>query len=233
MIYKFIDKYIDNHFIDEISHILSKKKDDNLIIFDVGSFLGNFSRKIKNKIHSKKVDFYLFDPNKNLEVKDFSYFKFAFSNNQGTQDYYLNDFFPSGGSSLKTIVRDDALWNWTRKLITFNFNNKHFSTHKVDTDTIDNFCNIKNINKIDVLKIDVEGNELEVLLGAEETLHNIFLIQIEVLENKKNFDKKFSQIKYLLENKYGFKMINNKKMWTLDILSKMKAIDALFIKDIK
>lgn len=233
MIYKFLDKYIDNHFIDEISHFLNKKNDDNLIIFDVGSFLGNFSRKIKNKIQSNKMDFYLFDPNKNLKIKDFSYFKFALSNTQGIQEYYLNDFFPSGGSSLKTIVKDDALWNWTRKLITFNFNNKHFSSHKVNTDTIDNFCNIKKINKIDVLKIDVEGNELEVLLGAEETLHNIFLIQIEILETKNNFDEKFSRIRSLLENKYGFKMINNKKMWTLDILSKMKAVDALFIKDIK
>ncbi len=233
MIYKFIDKYIDNHFIDEISHWLSKKNDDELIIFDVGSFLGNFSRKIKNKIQSRKLDFYLFDPNKNLEIKDFSYFKFALSNKQGTHDYYLNDFFPSGGSSLKTIVKDDVMWNVTRKLITFNFNNKHFSSHIVDTDTIDNFCNTKKIKKIDLLKIDVEGNELEVLLGAEETLHNIFLIQIEILENKNKFDEKFSQVKSLLENKYEFKMINSKKMWTLDILSNMRAIDALFIKDSK
>ncbi len=230
MIYKYLDKYLMNDFTDEIAQIISKKNNNDLTIFDVGCFLGNFSRNLKKKIISRNVDFFLFDPNKNLEIKDFDYFKIAFSNTIGKQDYHLNEFFPSSGSSLKTTVKDDALWNWTRKLVTFNFN-KNFSSHTVDTDTIDNFCKVKKINKIDILKIDVEGNELEVLLGAEESLNSIFLIQIEILDSKVNFDKKFSEIKLLLEDRYGFKMIRQKNIWTLNILSKMKSSDALFIKD--
>ena len=37
-------------------------------------------------------------------------------------------------------------------------------------DTISNFCSSNNINKIDFLKIDVEGMELDVLLGGREII---------------------------------------------------------------
>jgi FkbM family methyltransferase len=37
------------------------------------------------------------------------------------------------------------------------------SSHEVELITIDNFLCAKNINEIDLLKIDVEGNVLEVL----------------------------------------------------------------------
>ena len=192
---------------------------------------GKLFKKFKKKIGSKSTNFFLFDPNIDLKIPDFDYYKLAFSNKQETKNYYLNDFFPSSGSSLKTIVKDDWLWNFTRKLITMNFR-KSFTAHKIKTDTLDNFCNSKKISQIDVLKIDVEGSELEVLLGAKEILKNTGLIQIEILESKDRFNERYLNIKSLLEKIYNFKIVKQKNIWTLNTLSKMKAKDVLFIKNI-
>ena len=51
----------------------------------------------------------------------------------------------------------------------------------VQMSRLDNFCLEKNINNIDFLKIDVEGNELRVLEGSREMLRNnkINVIQFE------------------------------------------------------
>jgi hypothetical protein len=42
--------------------------------------------------------------------------------------------------------------------------------YEVEVSTLDDFVATNNISKIDLLKIDTEGNELNVLLGATESL---------------------------------------------------------------
>ena len=127
-------------------------------------FFTKFKRKIK-----LEANFFLFDANPNLSIKDFNYKKLAFSNEKGVKSFYLNTFFPASGSSLNTIHVDDKLWNFTRKLITGNLK-KQFKTFEVKTDTLDNYCEENNIDNIDILKIDTEGSELEVLEGAKNIL---------------------------------------------------------------
>jgi FkbM family methyltransferase len=41
----------------------------------------------------------------------------------------------------------------------------------ISIDTLDNYCKTNNINNINLLKIDVEGHELDVLAGATEMFH--------------------------------------------------------------
>ena len=54
---------------------------------------------------------------------------------------------------------------------------------EVDTITVDSFCERENIERIDILKLDVEGAEKKVLSGACNKLskHNIYLIYTEVM----------------------------------------------------
>mgnify|MGYP003332135660 CR=1 FL=1 len=48
-LYKFIDFFIQNNFSNEILEIINKSKSNKKInIFDIGSYLVNFSREIKN-----------------------------------------------------------------------------------------------------------------------------------------------------------------------------------------
>ncbi len=68
-----------NDFTDVISNIINKNKQQNLKIFDIGCFQGNFSRNLKNKLNLE-AEFFLFDANPNLKIEDFEYTKLAFSN---------------------------------------------------------------------------------------------------------------------------------------------------------
>ena len=174
--------------------------------------------------------FFLFDPNPYLKIDDFNYYKLALSNSAKERIYYLNNFFPGGGSSLSPNAKNDFLWNLTRKIITFKFW-KDYSEHKVNTITLDEFCEEKKIKNIDILKIDVDGTELEVLLGSDKMLNMVKIILVEVNDNKSKFKEKFIKVKNLLEKKYNFKLIKQKKMWSVSVFSNIKVVDTLFVKN--
>ena len=225
LLYNLVDKFLMRDFSDELINKLNSKKP---IIFDVGCFIGNFSRNLKKKLNLKNKNFYLFDANPNLKIKDFKYNNFVFSDKIQIRNFYLNEFFPSSGSSLKEYTKNDIKWNYTRKLITLS-PNKDFKILKVKTNTIDNFCKNKKIAKIDILKIDVEGSELEVLKGSKKILNKTNLIQLEIYQNKKNFTKIEKKITTLLK-KYNFKKIKEKQIWSVSLFSNLIGKDVLFVK---
>ena len=81
----------------------------------------------------------------------------------------------------------------------------------VNVVSIDSFCKKKNIDKIDLLKIDTEGHEAEVLKGATRMLKkNIRYILIEFHFSKiyKNYDR--TKIENILE-KNNFKIVKKFK----------------------
>ena len=230
IIYNFVDKFLMNDFTDPIVKILNKdKKKENFIIFDIGCFRGNFSINLKKKI-SIDSNFYLFDANPELKIKNFKYENIAISDKVGTSKFNLNTFFPSSGSSLKDIIKNDVIWNITRRLFSFNLL-KTFKTIEVETTTIDNICFKNNINEIDVLKIDTEGSELNVLKGASTMLKNTKIILVEILDEKKNYDEKYKKVCDLIES-FGFEKCLEKRILSLSILSKCKSVDVLFKKSI-
>ena len=225
LLYNLVDKFLMRDFSDELINKLNSKKP---IIFDVGCFIGNFSRNLKKKLNLKNKNFYLFDANPNLKIKDFKYNNLVFSDKIQVRNFYLNEFFPSSGSSLEEDTKNDLKWNYTRKLITLS-TNKGFKILKVKTNTIDNFCKNNKIVKIDILKIDVEGSELKVLKGSKKILNKTHLIQLEILQNKKNFTKIEKKITTLLK-KYNFYIIREKKIWSVSLFSNLIGKDVLFIK---
>jgi len=225
LLYNLVYKFLMRDFSDELINKLNSKKP---IIFDVGCFIGNFSRNLKKKLNLKNKNFYLFDANPNLKIKDFKYNNLVFSDKIQIRNFYLNEFFPSSGSSLKEDTKNDLKWNYTRKLITLS-PNKGFKILKVKTNTIDNFCKNNKIIKIDILKIDVEGSELEVLKGSKKILNKTHLIQLEIYQNKKNFIKIEKKITTLLK-KYNFYKIREKKIWSVSLFSNLIGKDVLFVK---
>ena len=230
IIYNFLDKFLMNDFTESIVKILNEdKKKGNLIIFDIGCFRGNFSLNLKRKIDTDS-DFYLFDANPELKIKNFEYKNIAISDEVGTSKFNLNTFFPSSGSSLTDILKKDIIWNITRRLFSFN-PWKTFKTIEVETSTIDVICNKNNINKIDVLKIDTEGSELNVLKGATNMLKNTKIILVEILDEKKNYNEKYKKVCDLLES-FGFDKCSEKRILSISIFSKLKAADVLFKKNI-
>ena len=105
---------------------------------------------------------------------------------------------------------NDFFWDLSRKLLTFNIFKK-FTQFQVKTITLDAFCKKKNIKKIELLKIDTEGHEFHVLKKGKKILNKTKIIQIEIMDNKKLFKKKFIQINNFLL-KYNFKLLKIKNI---------------------
>ena len=233
MLYYLVDKFLMPDFCDQISSYVNKNKKQ--IVFDVGCFKGTFSIKLKKKIPNSK--FYLFDPSPISQITNFnnnllfpfSYFSTALGSSKKMINYNFNSYLPSSGSSISFIVKNDSIWQFSRKLFSLNFSGKMIKI-KVKQDSLDNFVKKKKIPRIDILKIDTEGYEMQVLLGAKKILKKTKIIQIEVLDTKKKFKKKLEKtIKFL--NLYGFKLVSKKRIWSVEILSNIKCEELLLIKN--
>lgn len=144
--------------------------------FDIGSHVGMIAIYL-GKIVGEKGKIYCFEPfpisferlKNNIYINNFNNIQLnnlAISDSVGIADFYYqpNDFqLNSLGKVSDGIKRLDH-------------------NIKVETNTIDNYCEKNNINKINFIKIDTEGYEYNVLLGAEKMLHskNIDIIQFEI-----------------------------------------------------
>jgi FkbM family methyltransferase len=240
--YKLIDFLFGNSEEKNIVNLLKKLKYfsplKEITIFDVGCYMGKFSKNINTeltkKISNKPINYYLFDPNKNVKKLlkkniefDYNYYQLGLDNSNTVKNFYLNTNFPASGSSLQRIISSDELWKATRAII-LGKKNKPFKVYKVETQSVDKFCSINNVSKIDILKIDVEGNEINVIQGAIKTLNSCSIIYVEVLDQKKLFDKKFAQLKQILEEN-NFILLNVKNILSVSIFSHLKAVDTTFV----
>ena len=229
--YKFVDRFLMNDFSKDIVENI-KKTNKKIIVLDVGCYLGNFSRRLLEEFDNKNIpsNFILFDANPNLKIDDFSYHKIAFSNTKSEKEFFLNNLIPSSGSSLKDLVINDSLWNFSRRLVMFSRKN-FFTTIKVVTETLDNFCKKDGIKSIDVLKIDVEGSEFDILKGANKTLKHTNILQLEILEKKNKFQSKYDSLIKFLESGYGFRILKKKNVYSTSIFSDLKCVDILLKKN--
>jgi len=74
----------------------------------------------------------------------------------------------------------------------FSDGKKNFTTEKIPQVTLDSFINERQIESVDLMKIDVENYELSVLRGALDTLKKykpVILIEIFVDDERANFYK--------------------------------------------
>ena len=112
----------------------------------------------------------MFDLNINVKEKlkslnfNFKFFNIAFDNEKKIKKLYLNTAFPASGTSLLPITANSKGYNFSRKIF-FLKKKDIFSMVNVQTQTLDSFIEKNNIKKIDILKLDTEGNELN-FLGA-------------------------------------------------------------------
>ena len=229
---------LQHSFEKEIFRLIKNKK--KIIVFDVGCYRGVFTKSILNLIGEKKNKFYLFDINKKvkeyirnlLNLKNIYFNEVALSNKNGTANYNYNNFFESAGSSISNIVKNDEKWNFSRKLIfkLLFLKAKNFSKYKVSTITLDNFIKKKNIKSIDILKIDVEGSEYDLLVGAKNILkkNKINLILIEIIEKKNKYAKKEKKILNLLK-KRNFDLVKKTNINSISLFSNIRGGDYLLI----
>lgn len=84
---------------------------------------------------------------------------------------------------------------------------------KTNVVTIDNYMKLNNIKKIDILKIDTQGSELEVLKGANKAFKNKII--------------KFIELEVIINSYYK----NNCKLFEIDHLMSKKKFDLYYIDE--
>ncbi len=151
------------------------------VIFDVGAHIGTVSLEYEKKFSAARI--YAFEPFPESfsvlreNIKDHAHingFNLAFSNKQGVLSMYSNT-----SSATNSLLQTDpnANYYWGKGLLETN------ERVSVQTDMIDSFCQSKKIDHINILKLDVQGSEFDVLVGANDMLASqlIDLIYMEII----------------------------------------------------
>ena len=152
------------------------------VIFDVGANVGDYSLLVQSLIPSARV--YAFEPAAPVYEQlarrlssvgngaNFDAFNFGFSDEEKTVDLYSYTVEGEAASVISSI---------DKRLPTQVLQVEVSNTEKIDVRTLDAFCVSKGIDRIDFLKLDVEGHELAVLRGAKKLLERgaISMIQFE------------------------------------------------------
>ena len=169
---------------------------DIKIAFDVGAHDGEtleYFQKIKSikKIYSFEPQILSYDK----LVKKYNYDKkvilnnLALSNNSEEKIFFINSLSSTSSFSL---LDNNSLWLKIKNII-LNEKDSIKSSIILKTSTIDSYVLRNNIDKINLLKIDTEGHELEVLMGAKKTINKnkveYLLIEIHSSKMYKNYSK--------------------------------------------
>lgn len=143
------------------------------VIFDVGANEGNYTDNIV-KINNEGFAVHCFEPNpesfsilkdKFRDSKNIICNNIALSDSEDEKNFYFN----IKSSTASSFYEMDG------------FTDRDFLIKKIKTLTLDNYCQEMKIQNIDLLKIDVEGHELSVLLGSSSMFKNglINFVQFE------------------------------------------------------
>lgn len=190
-----LDIHIDGE--KEILKCLSQKP-NKPVIFDVGANIGEYSLEVIS-IFGKNVRLYCFEPSKkafnSLKENLSGYPNIKLYNfGLGQKNEITTLFYSRQGSGLASIFK--------RRLNHFNIQMEH--REKIELRGLDDFCKENLINHIHFLKLDTEGNELQILQGARELINSNSIDFIQFEFGGANIDSRtfFQDFFYLLNPNY-------------------------------
>jgi FkbM family methyltransferase len=174
------------------------------VIFDIGANIGTFTTWLSKAFPDGKV--YSFEPQRavfqmlcgNVAINNlynvYTY-NMALGKKNGKLKFEEPNYFAKNDFGTFSLVEE---------VITEKTNNQIV----VQINTLDTFMNYYGINKIDLIKIDVEGMDVDVLNGAFKTIEKFKpVIFIEHNDNRKSI---LEEIKTYLNNfDYEYEIIGN------------------------
>jgi FkbM family methyltransferase len=134
-----------------------------MVVFDVGANMGQFLAVAKRQLHGVQVVFHCFEPGatgyaavqaQHGMSRDVVLHKLAAGREQGRGELW----YDRPGSGLASLTRRDIS----------HFGIEFEQSESVEITTIDAYCASHGIDRIDLLKMDIEGHELDALAGATQ-----------------------------------------------------------------
>ncbi len=193
-VFDLIDKFIHQ------KNILKCIKKEKLIIktfIDIGAHKGKYTDLLINNFNIKNV--YMFEPQLTLfkyikkkykSFKNINVFNFGISNKNEKKNFNINKHDLT--SSIRKLNPKNAYLNYKSKLFSTNLKGMVERKTLIKTIKLKSFFLRKNIKKVDLIKIDTEGHELEVLIGLEKKiiLVKAFLIEFHDNQTYLNYDNR-------------------------------------------
>lgn len=195
-----------NKFHNPFTQLKELHTSSTCTIFDVGAYDGRISKEFF-KIFPKAV-IHAFEPfpESYSKLKDFQSHQTslvinqcAVSDSKGTKSLYVNSFAPTNSLYQPNQVNEyhDALMKTQSKI-------------DVSVTTLDEYCLEQGIASIDILKMDIQGGELDALRGASKLLETksikYIYVEVEFVEMYKQ-QPLFIDIAVFLKNQ-GFSLYN-------------------------
>ena len=161
-------------------------------IIDVGANTGQSIEEFKKIFKNPTI--HAFEPQEDcykiLKKKFKKYKKIkinpnALSDSSKFKKFYYHTFESRNKSELSGFYKLNKLSKDSINLKNKNYKKKYVKNinyyFKLKTIKLDDYIKKNKINKIDILKIDTQGHENKVLLGAKKNLKNIKLIRLELM----------------------------------------------------
>ena len=209
-----LDKYI--HQKNILKYL--KQHLENLKVFiDIGSHKGSYTDLIINNFEVEKI--VMAEPQKNIfkyikkkyfKDKRIRTYNLAISDKKKIQALYINKHDLT--SSLTQIDKKNNYLKLKAKLFGGSINDLIQNKYMVNSCKLSEIIKKNNIKKVDLLKIDTEGHELQVLRGAGAFLKekvNFMLIEIHNSNIFLNYDAKkihnyLKKNNFILKKRYKF-----------------------------
>jgi FkbM family methyltransferase len=202
-----LDKFIHQK---KIILFLKKKKIKIKFFIDVGAHKGSYTDLVLKNFKVEKI--FMFEPQKKIlklikkkykKIRNVKIFNYAISDKNKIQKIYINRHDLT--SSLTKLNESNSYLKKKSKLFTENKEQSLIKeTYNVETIRLSNVLNKVPLKKIELLKIDTEGHELEVLLGLGKRIKDTQYILIEFHRDKIYYNYKPKKIhNYLIKNNFA------------------------------
>ncbi|MFA5792091.1 MAG: FkbM family methyltransferase [Candidatus Paceibacterota bacterium] len=170
--------------------LLAKIFNDNCIFIDVGAYVGDFTEAMLKYFPLAKG--FLFEPTKS----SYELLKNKFDNKSNIN--IVNCALDIETGHKKFFETKDSAQN---SILQFESKNIYFNESEIEINTLDNFFfNLKGVERIDLIKIDTQGNDLNILTGGLDIIKKYspaILTEFIFIPLYKNQGSYFDQLMFL------------------------------------
>jgi FkbM family methyltransferase len=198
------------------------------VFFDIGAAAGVFSKKIIESFPNAKI--FMIEPNLEFFLKLKKFFigsQFTIFNKIAYNKKNYKKFYNYNNKELSSIYRINNKHE-------FNKNNNKYNISYIETVKLDDIVKKFNIKMIDLVKIDVQGSEMQVLEGLKKTLKEkkiyMLLVEVSCENNNTGIYENNSDVSELISfmNKYNYKIFSILDI-SINIDKSIKQLEFIFI----